>query len=211
MAQTPKTKLKAAQKTAVLESLRDLTGDVADSVKKDLIGETSKDFIRELLGIAIPEKKISGTLTAGEDLELDRVLNDKEGENRKLRQQLILEKQLREQEKSRTEKKQQELRLAVHAIQEETKQLAQATSGLSQEVEIAAIQAPANPGVYHVVFFEKLIEFIASFRKKIENASVWLAAYNTRARKLQTFWGQVGISGAKRLLSPEDYAQRSAG
>lgn len=202
---------KISQKTAVLESLRDITQDTTNSVKKDLISETSRDFIRELVGIAVPEKRISGTIEPGQTIEMEEVLTGKLEENERLKKQLILERNLRLQEHARTAKKQQELRVEIHALVEETGKLAHATIGLSQEIEIASIQAPASPGVYHVVFFEKLREFISSFRKKIENASVWLSAYNARARKLRTFWGQVGISGAKRLLSAEDYSGRSAG
>ena len=88
--------------------------------------------------------------------------------------------------------------------------LAQSTQDLAQEVEIAAIQAPANPGIYHLVFFERLLEFITSFRKKIENAGHWLSAVNKRADK-KNYWSIYKKHGSKFLLSPDHYLQRSAG
>lgn len=213
MAQSSKKtdKRKLAPNTTVLETLRDVAEGTTDSVKEDFVGKTSKDFVRELLGIPRPEKRISGTIEPGQTLEMEEILDRRIEENKKLKKQLILERKFKKEQERQSLKKQKELRLELHALQEETKQLAQATQGLSQEIEVATMEAPVNPGVYHVVFFEKLREFIASFRKKIENASVWLESYNERAKKMRTFWGQVSVSGAKRLLSAEDYSQRSAG
>ena len=88
--------------------------------------------------------------------------------------------------------------------------LAQTTQNIGQEVEIASIQAPVNPGVYHVIFFEKLLEFIKSFRRKIEDAGVWLHASNEKALK-KNYWGLYKKHGSKFLLSPDHYLQRSAG
>ena len=66
---------------------------------------------------------------------------------------------------------------------EEVVVLADTTQDLGAEVKVAAMQAPVEPGIYHVIFFEKLLEFVRSFRKKIEEASVWLYASNKRAQK----------------------------
>ena len=74
------------------------------------------------------------------------------------------------------------------------------------------MQAPANPGVYHIVFFEKLLDFIKTFRRKIENADVWLQSSNKRAEK-KNFWGTFTSKkgGTKFLLSQEHYVARSTG
>lgn len=199
-------------KPQVIESLRDLTGGAVDSLVNDVVVETPKDLIRQFLGEALlPEKRVSGELVPGETLEITDALSGEAEKNKKLKAQLVQERRLRQEEQAISVKKQQELRIQISALSSEVAQLAKATQGLSQETKIAAMQAPIEPGVYHLVFFEKLIEFIRSFREKIEDASVWIAAYNTRARKrAHTFWSQVGISGAKRLLSAEDYLQRAA-
>ena len=102
-------------------------------------------------------------------------------------------------EKMLIEKKTQELKIALHALIEEIKALAENTTELSEEIEIVTMQAPVEPGVYHVIFFEKLLEFIKSFRKKIEDASIWLHASNKRAAKMN-FWGKYKKHGGKFLL-----------
>lgn len=201
----------APRTDSFLESLRDIGGSSAKSVKKDFIEGVPKDFVRQLFGVEKPNVRASGEIQPGETLEIERVMKAESDENKQLKAQLQSERRLREEEKVHFEKKSQELKVELHALVQEVQQLAKTTSGLSQEVEIATMQAPANPGIYHVIFFEKLREFIQSFRKKIENASIWMQNYNQRAAKQKTFWGQVGKSGSKRLLSPEDYLQRSAG
>lgn len=194
-----------------LESLRDLGGGSVDSFKKDVVGGVPGELMRQILGFEKSAARISGELRLGETLDINKALEEGKKENRDLRLQIQLERTLNLEEQALVNNKSQEIRVELSALVEEVGVLAKTTQGLAQEVEIATFQAPANPGIYHLVFFEKLREFIKSFRKKIENASVWLQSYNERASKKRGFWGQVAKSGSKRLLSPEDYLQRSAG
>lgn len=207
-----KSKRFISRNDSLLESLRDIGGSASGTIKKDLFEGIPQDIMRQLFGG--PEKssvKASGDIRPGESLEINAVLEAEREENKKLRAQLTQERRLREEEQVIIQKKGQELKVELHALTQEVVQLAKTTQGLARETEIAAVQAPANPGIYHVVFFEKLREFIKSFRKNIESASTWMQSYNQRASRKKTFWGQVGRSGAKRLLSQEDYMQRSAG
>lgn len=202
---------KGAPKTKnFLETLRD-GGNSPRYNRKTDIAEAPQDFIRKMLGVDILPIKASGEIQPGQSLDLEAVIQAERKENKVLKQRLQVEQRLREEDKVVFEKKKQELKLELHAVMEEVQSLAKSTQGLSEEVEVAAMQAPANPGVYHVIFFEKLREFIRSFRRKIEDASIWLHSANQRSQKKRTFWGQVAKSGSKRLLSPEDYLQRSAG
>jgi len=201
--------LKAIRRQNVLESLKDIGSGAAGSLKSDLFERGSKDFLDQIFGNR-PNKKYSGDISVGESLEISEVISGEHEEKKKLEGQLFLERQLRQEEKILVEKKGNELKLQLHAITQEVIALALSTQGLGDEVEIAAVQAPSNPGVYHVVFFEKLLSFIKSFRKKIESASVWLHATNKRAEK-RNFWGLYKKHGSKFLLSPDHYLQRSAG
>lgn len=208
----PQTKQQNGQQRAkaqILEQLRSVTDGTLNSLTQDIVKETPQEFFKQMLGL--PEKRVSGDLIPGEALEMKMALSGKAEENRKLQVQLAQERQMRADEQKLSSRKQQELKMQLSALTSEVQQLAQTTQGLSKEVQIAAFQAPVEPGTYHVIFFEKLIEFIRDFRKKVENASVWLSSYNARAKKrAHSFWGQVGIGGGKRLLSAEDYSQRAA-
>ena len=201
--------LKAIRRQNVLESLKDIGSGAAGSLKTDLFERGSKDFLNQIFGNR-SGKKYSGEISVGESLEIDEVISGEHEEKKKLEGQLGLERQLRQEEKILVEKKSNELKLQLQAITQEVIALAVTTQDLGNEIEIAAVQAPTNPGIYHVVFFEKLLSFIKSFRKKIESASVWLYASNKRAEK-RNFWGLYKKHGSKFLLSPDHYLQRSAG
>jgi len=201
--------LKDIRRQNVLESLKDIGSGVTGSLKTDLFERGSKDIFDQILGNR-PNKKYSGEISVGESLEIDEVISGEHDVKKKLQGQLILERQLRQEEKILVEKKGNELKLQLYAITQEVIALAQSTQDLGDELEVAAVYAPTNPGIYHVVFFENLFSFIKAFRKKIENASVWLHASNNRAEK-RSFWGRYKKHGSKFLLSPDHYLQRSAG
>lgn len=203
-------KQKQSKRISILETLKeDVAGSAAKSLKKDLLRDTSEEFINQLLGRRI-EKKYSGDIEPGQTVELEDVFSGREEEAKKLKKQLELEKWLREEEKIRTEKKANELRIQLQALMQEVAFLAETTQGLAEETKKAAVQAPVEPGVYHLIFFEKLLEFIKSFRKKIEEAKVWLVAANKRAQK-KNYWARYKKHGSKFLLAADHYLTRSAG
>lgn len=193
-----------------IESIRDIGQGGFDSFKDDLVKEGSKDFIRQLLGLERAPISASGELKMGESLVISEALEDEKEENKTLRAQLAREKQLRLESETYNKEQTQELMLKLTALQNEALKIGNETVSVSQEVKIALMQVSVDPGTYHVNFFEKLLTFMQSFRKKIHEANLWLASANKRSRK-KTFWGQVAKGGAQRLLSGEDYSQRSAG
>jgi len=205
--QKPKN-LKDIRKANVLESLKDIGSGSTRSLTNDLLKETSRNFFEQLIGVR--EQKYSGEITPGETVELNEVFTGTLEQKKKARAQIAIERNLFQEEKLRTEKRTNELRLQLHALMQEVFSLAQSTQGLGEEVEVASMQVPVNPGIYHVAFFEKLLNFIKSFRKKIENASLWLGTSNRRAEK-KNFWSIYKKHGSKFLLAPDHYLQRSAG
>lgn len=200
---------KAAKRSSVLENLKDVGGNTGKTLKKDLVQGVSEEFINQLLGRK-SEKKYSGDITPGESLEFEDVFSGRREQTMKLEKQLSLEKKLREEERVRCEKKGNELRIQLKAIIEEVAALAQNTQELAEEVQIATMQAPIEPGIYHLVYFEKLLEFIRSFRKNVGQAKVWLQSSNKRAQK-KNYWASYKKHGGKFLLAADHYVSRSAG
>ncbi len=196
-------------KRNVIESLKDI-GDDFGSHGADLLKSTSEDFFKELIGLPRPQVKRSGEMKAGESLEMSAVLSGKEEENKKLRAQISLERNLSSDEKRLSQEKMQQLRIQLQAITVEIGKLAASTGNLATQTEIAMIEVPVNPGIYHVIFFEKVLEFLQSFRKKIDEASVWLGSTNKRAEK-KNYWSMYKKKGSSFLLSPNHYLSRSAG
>lgn len=209
MADTKKKNQQKLSRQNVLESLKDL-GNSSISQGGDMLKSTSEDFFKELVGYPAPQLKRSGEISQGESIDVSEVISGKEEENQKLKAQLVHERNLAADEKSLSERKIQELRVQLQAVTVEISKLASSTSELASQTEIAMVEAPANPGVYHVVFFEKVLEFLQSFRKKIDEAATWLTASNKRSEK-KNYWNTYKKKGSSFLLSPDHYLTRSAG
>ena len=191
-----------------IETLKDIGSSTAQQMRSEA-GQIGKDFMGQLLGISSNEN-ISGDLVPGETIEFSRTTESRDVVNFE-RQQLQFERHLIEEERVRVEKKTNELKIQLQILQQEILTLAQTTEDLGEETQTAAMQASVEPGVYHVIFFEKLLAFITSFRKKVEEASVWLHATNKRAAKKNKWGANYAKHGAKYLLSGEHYVSRSAG
>lgn len=209
-----KTQKQKPQKTThqanTLESIKDIPKSAAKSIKEDLLEKAPRDFLEQLLSTR-QTQKFSGEISVGETVELKEVFTGEHDKRKKLEMQVFHERRLRMEDEIQVNEKTQELRLQIKVLQEEVLTLAQNTQDLAETTKIAAMQAPVEPGVYHIVFFQKLIEFIKSFRKKIEEASVWLHSSNNRAAKKNSWVARYQKHGAKYLLSGEHYVSRSAG
>ncbi len=193
----------------VLESLKDI-GTGATNQAGDLLKNTSEDFFRELLGIKNFQPKRSGELTPGGSFQMQEVLTGREEENKKLRAQISLERQMHADEARLSQEKSNQLKVQLQALTQEVVKVAQSTQGLAEAAKVAVIQAPANPGIYHIRFFESVLEFLQSFRKRIDLAATWLKSTNKRAEK-KNYWATYKKKGSSFLLSPDHYLQRSAG
>ncbi len=200
---------KQRRQASVLEALKDIGNTGVKTMKKDLLQDTSQEFFDQLFGPRI-SKKYSGEITPGESIEMGEVFSGKLEENKKLKAQISLERNLAREEKVLVEKKANELRVQLQALTQEVMSLAKTTQNISDELKVATMQAPVNPGIYHVIFFEKLLEFLKDFRKKIDSAAVWLHATNKRAQK-KNYWSMYKKKGSSFLLAPDHYLQRSAG
>lgn len=181
-----------------LELLRD-AGDAAE-IAMQLFGRMPRR-----------EQKFSGEIVPGQSLEMKKVYSGQASNEEKLRRMIALERRMRQEDQMLVERRTQELRIQIKAIHEEVQKAAKATIELSEEVQIAAFQAPSSDSVYELYFLERMFDFIKSFRKKIQNASVWMAAANKRSRKKNMWGSNYKKHGAKYLLSSEHYLQRSAG
>jgi hypothetical protein len=210
MSDTQKQKsVKQIRQANILESLKDLGGDASKSFKNDLMKETGAEFMRQLLGLA-PKKKFSGELKQGQSLEPTKVLSGEQAVLDKQKKQIGFERRILEEEKAEISKKNNELRLRLHAITQEIQAVVLSNTKLAKQVQVASLTATNEPGIYHVMFLEKILEFLKSFKKDIESASAWLGATNKRANK-KNFWNQYKVQKGTALLNPETYSQRSAG
>jgi hypothetical protein len=209
MADSKKKQQQKITRQNVLESLKDLGGGAVNQTG-DLLKGTSEDFFRELMGMPRILPKTSGEIAAGQSIEMNSLISGKDEENKKLRAQINLERRLAGDEKRVAQEKSDQLKVQLQALISEVQKVAVSTGHLAEATQVAMIQAPSEPGIYHIIFFEKILEFLRSFRKKIDEASEWLNTSNKRAEK-KNYWAMYKKKGSSFLLSPDHYLQRSAG
>jgi len=193
----------------VLESLKDL-GTGTGIQTTDLLKNTSEDFFRELLGLSNKKTKKSGELSAGQTLQIGDVMSGKEEQNIKARKQISMERSLLNEEKRVLQEKGSDLKVQLQAIMQEIQKVAESTGNFAEATTASMITAPVEPGIYHIHFFQSILEFLQSFRKRIDLAATWLQSSNKRAEK-KNYWNTYKKKGSSFLLSPDHYSQRSAG
>ncbi len=206
-----KAKQKAQIKTKnVLEAINEIGSQVIDTAKNESKA-VSDEFFRQLLGQQkIDRQKKSGEVSMGKPLEMNKVLSGEQEKNKKLQEQIFFERRLRNEESQETNKKINELRLRLQAIQDEANKIVASTVGLSQEIKTAVMQGATSVSEYQISFYEDIVKTMISFRKKIDNAVIWMQGQNKRGEK-KNYWSQYKKKGASFLLSPDHYSQRSAG
>lgn len=206
-----KAKLQKQIKTKnVLEAINEIGSSVVD-VAKNETKAVSDEFFRQLLGQQkISQEKRSADLSAGSAMNMSEVMSGKDERNKKLQEQMYFERRLFSEERSETQKKLQELRLRLQAIQSEASKMIASTVSLSQEVRNAVLGNVVDPSEYQINFFEDIIKLISDFRKKIDSAVVWMQGQSKRSEK-KNYWSQYKKKGSNFLLSGESYVQRSAG
>lgn len=206
-----KAKLQKQIKTKnVLEAINQIGSSVVNTAK-DETKAISDEFFRQLLGQQKKsQEKRSTDLSAGSAMNMSEVMSGKDEKNKKLQDQIFFERRLYNEERSETQKKLQELRLRLQAIQTEASKMIASTASLSQEVRNAVLSNVVDPSEYQINFFENIIKLISDFRKKIDGAVVWMQGQSKRSEK-KNYWSQYKKKGASFLLSPDHYSQRSAG
>lgn len=209
MADQKKKNQNIATRQNVLESLKDLGGS-ATGQTTDFLKSTSEDFLRELLGLSPHKVKRSGELSVGEPVQMNDVLSGREENLQKERKQIHFESTLLSEEAESSRKKNSELTAELQAIMLEIKKVAESTQNLAEVTQASMISAPVEPGIYHLNFFENILEFLQSFRKRIDLAATWLQSANKRAEK-KNYWNTYKKKGSSFLLAPDHYSQRSAG
>lgn len=185
-----------------IEALKDLSSSVVSEAKIQITRAVTSD-IPQAFGLGSSGDLKPNQAISMEDLRQAEAQGERRGEAR-------VENRLQQERlvylKSESENKNQ-----ITSLLSEIQMLAKATGSMAKQVEIATMQAPANPGVYHKNFFEQLRSFIKALRQKVDQSRHWLAATNSRASKRSYYWSQAGKSGSKFTLSQERYMVTSTG
>ncbi len=195
------TKFRRPAPTNFIEALSGLTKSVGDEAKIQITNAITQD-IPQALGF-------SGTLKPNESFSIEDLrAAEKQGERKaETRFSNRLDQERMVYLRSENEKNAQ-----ISQILAEIAQIAKSLGDLGNEVQIATMQAPVNPSIYHRNFYSQLRSFIVDLKKKVVESRHWLATANARANKQKGyFWGQAQKSGTKFLLSQERYMVTTTG
>lgn len=193
-------KQKGLHNDTLVEALRDLGSGTAKSLGSDFFKRIPQDVYQQT-GLAPQPKKdpFSG--------ETSSFFEERKNFQERVRQTEFV----RKQEKLIFTSRERETRTQVAVLIEEAKKLSVAVERFDQEVAVTAFQAPVEPGIYHINFFQKLISFIKSLTQKIDHASVWISTSTSKNKRRSYYWNQVNKSGTKFMLSQERYMSTQAG
>ncbi|HUV71819.1 MAG TPA: DUF5660 family protein [Clostridia bacterium] len=196
-------KNKPRHQDSFLEAFRELGSDIASTTKDTLV----KDGLDNIKQAVWPFN------TSGPTNESSLYENEAELE-KSYRSRLRQAEVLRREERVLFSRDQEKTQVKVETLQDEIKNLAQAVgelAGQAKEAEIATLQETPVVGKYHLSFFEKLKKRIAELRAQIQESSLWLEAWNKKAKKRNYYWAQFKKSGSKFLLSGDRYMATQAG
>ena len=107
--------------------------------------------------------------------------------------------------------KNKQIERQIEQIREELKTLAKEIVKYDQNIKQAIHTQVANPGVYHVTFFEHIRQIISLIRKNVSEANNWLSIYNKRSKSKGAFWKNAQTGGSAYMFSSEHSVTRSIG
>lgn len=192
------------------QSSRPKPASFAEAMRESASSRGPANFA-EAMKASDARRQVSGesqiTISDSEEYEVQHQEDEKRRE-----QERLLALQREEQDRARFKARQEEVKKEIEALREAILKLAKSVQNFGLEFEKAAFTAPANPGAYHVSFFEKLKDTLELVKKRLDDSSSWLHTMNQRSkRKTPYFWAQVQKSGSKYMFSSERYMQMSAG
>lgn len=198
-----KTKNQPKKYTDQIEALRDIPQTAVDSV-----AGLGSSLWEQILGTNDQREKQSvGELKEGEELDLATL--KQEGEEAKRQENVRVEpgidyrREVIQVEKKSLQEERKEIEVKIQEIIIELKRLVATSKELQIEFkEVVQEQRIEKVGKYHLNFFQMMFSIINSARLRIENASTWLAAMQSK-KKQRGYWQMFKKHGTSFGLSNE--------
>ncbi|MCL4390408.1 MAG: DUF5660 domain-containing protein [Patescibacteria group bacterium] len=198
-------KFKAADNA--VEQLKDSASVVVDVPKQIL------DTAFEQIGLKPRKAPMSGEINLATGIShTNQEINRKEASlDRKIAQLQQVNKQ--EQEVFNAKKKTVETQIAriMEELSLEVKKLELQTAELTADVKKITVETmPANPGAYHLNFFDWVISSLRDLRSRVNESRQWLALW-TQKKKQKGYWAMFKKHGTQFAMSDERAVASSAG
>lgn len=182
---------------SILESLRSLGTGVGRSVARDVVGRVGNDALQSIFG-SIPKQ---GELKPGQQLELGK--RERQPVPNFRRPEFLARPAAVHVEETGLPQK-------IEAVRQELKALTASVKRFNTEVQKSVESMPADPGIYHLNFLERLRSILKILREQIDDSRSWLALQDNRKKKAG-YWGMYKKHGTKFGLSSERTMATQAG
>jgi hypothetical protein len=207
--QSAKKKQKTYVGNNIIESAKNIGGDVVQQVNTELIGGVAKNFA-EQIGLA-PK---SSSQTSGE-IDFSNLGASNHGEiavaKAPVRAGIQHESNIITETQILVQKENAQTQNEIRQILGELKQLALSVKSFESEVAKVAMEPPpVRAGIYHKNFFEWLSHMIRDMRKKVNESSTWLRVFQTKKQK-RGYWQMFKKHGTSFAMSDERGIATSTG
>ncbi len=179
---------------SILESLRGLGGGVARTIKSDVAGKIGSDALQSIFG---PLHRPSETQHPHSETGVERPSPLPWRRPEAYRPPVVHAEEVGIKQK-------------IDAVRAELKALASSVKLLSADMGRVINEAPVDPGIYHLNFFERIKSVLTVLRQQVEDSRTWLALWTTR-KKQKHYWGLYKKHGTQFGLSSERTSATQAG
>ena len=170
----------------------------------------SSEVLKDSQTNSAPKKfSLSGILGLNQTVELNNQTAKTENWGKEFFGNVNL---LQQQEKVLFDQHQKELQKVVTELQEEIKKLTSSTDNLEKNVQNISLENIPEASEYQINFLIRIKNFIANFRKNINEAGTWLESFSQKKKKKNYFWNTARNKkrgGDQYLMSNEHSASRS--
>ena len=191
---------------SIFEGLSDIGTQTVQSAR-DNIGSAVRDGARSLAGLPFPPMGEPNNYNGGM-LSPERMGANPFARKREKPRDIEL---FSFAERRETLETTEQIKKLVVMIKEEVKKIeAQNKMMITETARITVEQMPDKPGIYHVRFFEWLLNLLVDIRKKVTESASWLSiAQGKKAKK--GYWGMAKKKGTSFTLSGERTASTQSG
>lgn len=135
-------------------------------------------------------------------------------EQKARQQERGLADQQRRTERVLYSQKEEKAKQQIEAIKNEIKKIVKTAGTIDARmfaIEKEVMAPTTAAGTYHENFFERVLKILILIRKSLTDSKNWLETMHGRNSAKSYYWGQVGKSGTKYMLSNERYMATQAG
>ncbi|MFA6007678.1 MAG: DUF5660 family protein [Candidatus Shapirobacteria bacterium] len=171
---------------------------------------SSSEVLKDSQTNSAPKKfSLSGILGLNQTVEINKNVPKTENWGKEFFGNINV---LQQQEKVLFDQKQKELEKAVVELQDEIKKLTNSTDNLEKDVQNIPLETIPEASEYQINFLVRIKNFIANFRKNVNEAHTWLESFSGKKKKRNYFWNMARDrkkGGDQYLNSNEHSAARS--